>query len=227
MVHVSRRYGGQDAADRVAERRSRLLEAGLELMGTRGSGGTTVRGVAEQSGLAARYFYESFGRIEALQLAVFDHVIDEAAQRCLVAFANAPADDRGRIRAVLTEVTDFMLEDPRKGRILVVESAASPELGRRATEATLRFAGMLSAAIEGGDPTADPVDAPAQNRLVSQFLIGGVASALGAVLQGDIAIDRLQVIDTLVALFGTIRDAHVVAGAQAITAVAAVTRGRN
>jgi AcrR family transcriptional regulator len=209
MVHVSRRYGGQDAADRVAERRSRLLAAGLELMGTRGSVGTTVRGVAEHSGLAARYFYESFDRIEALQLAVFDHVIDEAAQRCVAAFTNAPADDRVRIRAVLTEVTDFLLEDPRKGHILVVESAASPEMGRRATEATLRFAGMLAAAVEGGDPTADPADTPAQNRLVSQFLIGGVASALGAVLQGDIAMERVQVIDVLVALFTTIRDAHV------------------
>jgi hypothetical protein len=82
-------------------------------------------------------------------------------------------------------------------------------MGRRATEATLRFAGMLAAAVEGGDPTADPADTPAQNRLVSQFLIGGVASALGAVLQGDIAMERVQVIDVLVALFTTIRDAHV------------------
>jgi AcrR family transcriptional regulator len=209
MVHVSRRYGGQDAAARVAERRLRLVAAGLELMGTRGVAGTTVRGVAEQSGLAARYFYESFDHIEALQMAVFDHVAEEAAQRCLVAFADAPADDRGRIRAVLTEVTDFFLDDPRKGHILVVESAASPELGRRASGATTRFAGMLAAAVHGGDPTADPADVPALHRLVSQFLIGGVTSALGAVLQKDIVVDRAGVIDTLVALFTTIRDAHV------------------
>ncbi|NHA01109.1 hypothetical protein G5V59_17810 [Nocardioides sp. W3-2-3] len=55
----ARRYGGQDAAQRVAERRARLLAAGLAVMGERGVAGATVRGVAEASGLAARYFYES------------------------------------------------------------------------------------------------------------------------------------------------------------------------
>lgn len=176
-------------------------------MGTRGAAGTTVRGVADESGLAARYFYESFSDIEAFQVAVFDQVIAEAEQRCLAAFASAPVDDASRIRAVLTEVVDLVLEDRCKGHILVVESTASPALAHRATEQTLRFAGMLAATVHDGDPTAPPIDLPARIRLVSQFLIGGVTSALGAVLHNAIAIDRAQVIEVLVALFTAARDA--------------------
>lgn len=204
MTENARVYGGRAAEERIAERRGRLLAAGLELMGTRGVGGTTVRGVAEQSGIAARYFYESFAGIEALQLAVFDQIAAEAAERSVRALATAPDDPRSRTRAVLAAMVDLFLEDPRKGRIALIESITSPVLGVRVLEESRRFAGMLAATSTSGDP-ADPADGlPAQTRLTAQFLIGGVAHALGAVLQGDIAVEREQLVDVLVDLFVTV-----------------------
>ncbi|WP_447712322.1 TetR/AcrR family transcriptional regulator [Mycobacterium sp. C31M] len=206
---VTRNYGGQTAVDRVAERRAKLLAAGLDLMGTRGLVGTTVRGVTEASGVAARYFYESFTDIEALHLAVYTEVIEEAARRSVAALATAPSDDQARTRAVMVELVDLILGDPRKGRILVLEATASPALGRRSLAESSRFAGMLAATAAGGDPSVAPDDLPTDLRLVSQFLVGGVTATIGAVLLGDVEADREHLVDVLVALFEAIRASSV------------------
>ncbi|WGX96575.1 TetR/AcrR family transcriptional regulator [Nocardioides sp. L-11A] len=203
----ARRYGGRAAEERVAERRGRLLAAGLELMGTRGVAGTTVRGVAEESGLAARYFYESYANIEELQLAVFERIAGEAAARSVAAVAAAPSDVRARTRAVLAEMVDLFLEDPRKGRIALLESITSPVLGPRVLEESRRFAGMLAATASSGDPAGSPEGLPVELRLTAQFLIGGVAHTLGAALQGDIAVERDRLVDVLVDLFLTVNGA--------------------
>ncbi|GAA1507293.1 TetR/AcrR family transcriptional regulator [Nocardioides humi] len=207
MTESARRYGGRAAAERVAERRARLLAAGLELMGTRGVAGATVRGVAEESGLAARYFYESFPSIEALQLAVFEQIAAEAAARSVAALATAPEGVEGveeRTRAVLAEMADLFLEDPRKGRIALLESITSPVLGPRVLEESRRFAGMLAATASSGDPAGSPEGLPVELLLRARFLIGGVAHALGAALQGDLDVERDRLVDVLVELFLTV-----------------------
>src|SRR4029077_5184552 len=55
-----RAYGGVSAEDRIAARRAKLLDAGLELFGTRGYATTGVKDVCREAGLTDRYFYESF-----------------------------------------------------------------------------------------------------------------------------------------------------------------------
>src|SRR5688572_6780726 len=95
----SRPYRGQPAADRRAERREKLLAAGLELLGTEGHGGTTVRGVCREAGLTPRYFYESFEDLDALLLAVFDRIVAEASATVLEAIAAAPAEARPKSHA--------------------------------------------------------------------------------------------------------------------------------
>lgn len=208
MSSVARRYGGVSAEDRAAERRARFLDAGLELMGTRGVAGTTVRGLAEHTGLAARYFYEGFDGIEALQLAVLEEIAAEATTRALDALASAPPQDDARTRAVLAEMVDLMLEDPRKGRVALIESVSSPVLGPRVLEESRRFAGLLAATASSGDPGAATGSLPSDLRVTAQFLIGGVAHALGAVLHGDLVIDRDELVDVLVDLFLTVDPAR-------------------
>ena len=55
-----RPYRGVEAAERLAERRRRFLEAGLDLLGGPRPAELTVRGICSQAGLTPRYFYESF-----------------------------------------------------------------------------------------------------------------------------------------------------------------------
>jgi hypothetical protein len=67
---------------------------------------------------------------------------------------------------------------------------------------------MLAATASSGDPGAAPDGLPVDLRLVAQFLIGGVAHALGAVLHGDVTVERDQLVDVLVELFVTIDPAR-------------------
>ncbi|HKY59189.1 MAG TPA: TetR family transcriptional regulator [Aeromicrobium sp.] len=198
----TRRYAGVSAADRAAERRARLLAAGLELIGTKGLSGTTVRGVAAESGLAARYFYESFATIDDLHLAVFDEIEREAQERALGALAKtAGGGEREQVHAVLSEMVDLMLSDPRKGRVALLETVNSPVLGPKAIAASQHFAALLAATSASGDPLSPTDGLPVEVRVIAQFLIGGVGHTLGAVLLQDLPIEREALVDVLADLF--------------------------
>src|SRR3954471_22947818 len=80
MPHSTRPYRGVQPEDRLAQRRARLLDAGLSILGSGSADEVlTVRGVCRQAAVAARYFYESFADKDALVGAVFDWVIDDLA----------------------------------------------------------------------------------------------------------------------------------------------------
>ena len=56
-----RPYRGIDAAERLAQRRARLIDAGLEILGAAPPAPElTVRTICGGAGVAMRYFYESF-----------------------------------------------------------------------------------------------------------------------------------------------------------------------
>src|SRR5471032_598349 len=78
-----RTYGGLAMAERVAARRARFVEAGIELFGTQGFRGATVRGVCAAAGLTDRYFYESFASLEALLAEVYSSLTRDFAARLL------------------------------------------------------------------------------------------------------------------------------------------------
>src|ERR1700761_823782 len=80
-----RDYDGKTAAERVAERRARLVDAGLELFGEHGYAGTSIRAVLRQAGLRDRYFGENFADLDALLAAVYDQLIDEEVTECRAA----------------------------------------------------------------------------------------------------------------------------------------------
>ncbi|HTC29133.1 MAG TPA: helix-turn-helix domain-containing protein, partial [Candidatus Acidoferrum sp.] len=68
----SRRYGGLSVAQRRAERRARLLAAGLQLFGTAGFLKTSIPMICNASGVTARHFYEEFPSREALLRTILD-----------------------------------------------------------------------------------------------------------------------------------------------------------
>ncbi|HEY0227294.1 MAG TPA: TetR family transcriptional regulator [Mycobacterium sp.] len=71
-----RDYDGKTADERVAERRARLIDAGLEVFGEHGYAGTSIRAVLRQSGLRDRYFGESFPDLDSLLAAVYDQLFE-------------------------------------------------------------------------------------------------------------------------------------------------------
>ncbi|HEY9558032.1 MAG TPA: TetR/AcrR family transcriptional regulator, partial [Acidimicrobiales bacterium] len=71
------RWVGLAPEERAAERRTLLLDAAFELLGTEGTDGTTVRAVCQAARLNPRYFYESFDDLDACIVAVYDRLVEQ------------------------------------------------------------------------------------------------------------------------------------------------------
>src|ERR1035437_9601642 len=129
-----RRWAGTTLDARQAARREQLIEAGFALLGEQGASAVTVRGVTRTARLSERYFYESFADRDALLITVHDRVAEQA--RAVIAAAvgalvdstppasDARADPEAPAIAGLSAFTDFLEEDPRRGRVLLQESFA-------------------------------------------------------------------------------------------------------
>lgn len=158
---VQRRWRGREPADRVADRRAQLVEAGLELMGTAGARGVSMRGVCRQAGLTERYFYESFGHVDELLVEVLELVVLQARDALFAALDTAPAELGPLIRHGVRAFTGFLLADPRRGRVMFVESQVTAALASRGAtlvaEFTVPIAGVFRSQALPTDP-ADPTD---------------------------------------------------------------------
>ena len=192
-------YGGQSAAERRNERRARLLEAGLDLIGTEGWSATTVRGICNRAGLTSRFFYESFEDLDALAVAVFDEVVSAATDAVVEAVAAAPEGPEAKAHAAIDTFVRVLTDDPRRARVAFIEALGSPELleRRMATMDTFTKLVAAQARVTYGPPAADD---PLVN-LTSRLLTGGLAELLIAWLQGDIKMERDQLIADCVVLF--------------------------
>jgi AcrR family transcriptional regulator len=159
---LQRRWRGRDPADRVAGRRARLLDAGIELMGTQGSQSVSMRGVCRQAALSERYFYESFAELDDLRVAVLETVVLQARDVLREALDTAPSQPAELIRHEVRAFTSFLLDDPRRGRVIFVESQASPSLIRRRDELVQEFTTPIEmmfgpGGLTGEDPDGDDV----------------------------------------------------------------------
>jgi AcrR family transcriptional regulator len=203
VTSATRSYRGASADERRARRRSALLAAGLELLGTRGWAGTTVRGVCAQAGLNDRYFYESFPDLDALRLAVVD---DLAAQgtAAILAATQAPRDLRARTRAVVTAIVDFFTADPRRAHILVHELQSNQLLQDRRRRLIRALVAIFTAQVHEILDEVPVSDTDVE--LTALTLIGGGWELITAWLRGDLAVDRDHLIDFVVALMVTSTD---------------------
>src|SRR3954454_3341137 len=199
----SGRYRGVSAEDRRAERRERLLEAGLELLGTAGWGAETVRGVCEQARLTPRFFYESFPDRDALAVAVFERVELRVTRRVLAALAAAPDDSRARARAGFETLVGMLEEGPRLGRVALVEALGSEGLARRRLAAIRSLARVIAAqaqATYGGPLDEELVD------VTSLVLAGGLVELLIVWLAGDLGVSRDRLVEDCTELFAATGD---------------------
>ena len=190
----ARPYGGVDAADRLATRRARLLEAGLDLLGGGDAAELTVRGVCRQAGVAARYFYESFADKDEFVGAVFDSVIAELAFTTQAAVDAAPLEEQ--TRAGMTNIVRTIGGDRRVGRLLFSVQLANAVLARKRVESNALFA-MLS-----GRHAGNTLQVPQNDRITAaaHFVVGGVAQTISAWLAGDVRLKPDQLVDQLTSL---------------------------
>ena len=156
--------------------------------------------ICRQSGLAARYFYESFTDKDEFVAAVFDWVIADLAATTQAAVAAAPPDEQ--TRAGTANVVRTIGGDPRVGRLLFSAQLANAVLVRKRVESTALFA-MLS-----GRHVESALRVPANDRIraAAHFVVGGVAQTISAWLAGEVRLDPDQLIDQLTSLLDELGD---------------------
>ncbi len=141
-----RGYAGQSAEALSAQRRERLLAAGLSLFGSQGYAATSISALCREARVTTRHFYEAFADREALLGAVFDQVMQEAAEAVLASLAQPGLSLTEQVAAGVRAFVGIQLNDPRRARISCIEvMGVSPALEVRRRTVMLRFAALLEA----------------------------------------------------------------------------------
>lgn len=169
-------WRGRTLDDRSADRRTQILDAGADLLGTGGTAAVTMREVVRRANLSPRYFYESFDNREALVVAVYDRFEGELLAR--LAGAPATADLTGTIRAALLICAAYFEEDPRRARILLREPMTDDTLREHSAHRLPLFLRTLvpglgaaaAALIPASDETLAVVGTALSGALVALYL---------------------------------------------------------
>lgn len=173
------RWTGVPLEDRQARRRDELLAAGLQLLGNAEGPTVTVRAVCRIAGLTERYFYESFSDRDEFVRAVYDDV----CTRAMSTLINA-----GTPRGAVERFVELMVDDPVRGRVLLLAPAAEPVLVKSGAEWMPNFIDLLQHRLT---TIADPV---VQN-LTATSLIGGLTALFTAYLDGRLTATREEFIN--------------------------------
>ncbi|WP_083473708.1 TetR/AcrR family transcriptional regulator [Frankia sp. R43] len=198
---TKRVYGGVAGEERIAGRRQKLIEAGMNLFGSSSSEPVRVKDVCVEAKLTERYFYESFSDLDDLFQAVLDATMDSIDRDIDAALGNAPEDGMPRITVALRASLDSMLKDPRKIRILYVEG-----LGKGGRAAPRRHELMMRSAENfyrwsGADPAAF-ASTSTEEAVVKAIMLSGAASELlVSWAEGLIKITPERLADALVGLY--------------------------
>ena len=173
------RWSGVPLEDRQALRRDELVAAGTQLLGGESGPAVTVRAACRQAGLTERYFYESFADRDEFVRAVYDDVCSRAMSALMSAATPREAVER---------FVALMVDDPVRGRVLLLAPAVEPVLVASGAEWMPSFIDLLQHKLT---QIADPV----RQKMIATSLIGGLTALFTAYLNGRLAATREQFID--------------------------------
>ena len=176
-------WAGTSLAERREERRRKLLEVGLELLGTEGSAAVSVRSICRAAQLTDRYFYESFADRDAFLIAVFDEVVGVFSSALIRAVEAGHPDQAALAQAAVDAFLDVMVDDPRKGRVLLIEPMSSPAIGEHGLVVAPLFVALVRAQLDG------PFDDDAA-LLAATAVVGALTSLFVRWLDGTLTVDR-------------------------------------
>ncbi|MFL6173039.1 MAG: TetR/AcrR family transcriptional regulator [Marmoricola sp.] len=203
---TTRPYKGVPAEERIADRRARLVQAGLQLFGTRGITATRVDDVCAEAGLTKRYFYESFTSLDDLAVAAVDEAIAELA---LVVVPAVAEHGWRNPRPVFEAFAAGLLADPRTVRLLVTETQ-HPALAAKRQQLIELAVDLWLEADRGTDPSPEHL---ASQRLLAHAMAGAAGEVALAWGNGRIALTLEEMIDHLVRIFERITPARRYPGA--------------
>ena len=173
------------------------------MLGTEGWAGTTVRAVCQRSKLNPRYFYESFDDLDALVVAVYDHVVEQLRRELGAALASAPPEPEAQIRASVGRIVRFIDEDRRRARVLYVEALGNEALNRRRVDTGLAVVGFAEQLTASGRRAKASEHV---RRMNAAIVVGGLSELLVAWIEGRIDVSRQRLIDDATEMFLALAD---------------------
>lgn len=193
MTQAGRVYGGRSERERRADRRARLLAAGLDLFGTDGWTSTTIERLCTSAGVATRSFYEEFTGREALLLAVFEDVLAGVVAEVTPRVRGLRSIEE-QVRAGLGGYVAHLTSDPRRARVVHHEIRVAGTLEDHRRAAVIRFADLIA-------HTARLPESP-RTHIVGIALAGAVNEVLvDWVNQPEPRSDPAPLVDVLVELY--------------------------
>lgn len=164
-----RLWQGQTPDAREADRRQRLVEAGLDLVGTQGVAALTMRAACREASVGPRYFYDVFADRDELLAAVYDEAVERIREPIMAAAveANAAEGVTAGLLAGFDTAVSVVEDDPRIGRVLFRESAADETLRPRSQAAMPEF--VLSVLAELAPEEAQALRHPSRAWTVIGF----------------------------------------------------------
>ncbi|RDH80640.1 TetR/AcrR family transcriptional regulator [Mycolicibacterium moriokaense] len=198
-VAQTRPYRGIEAAERLDQRRRRLLDAGLDLL-SRSDTDPTVRAVCGQAGLTARYFYESFTDKDEFVAAVFDSAVADIAATTQAAVAASPPAEQNR--AGMANLVHTIRADARIGRLLFDVTLSNPVILRKRADLGGVFAILAGQHVESTLRRGQT----GRSKAAVNFAVGGVGQTLSAWLAGDIDLEADALVDQLTTILDELTD---------------------
>jgi AcrR family transcriptional regulator len=203
MPELKRRYAGKTHEERRAERRERLLDAGLQLFGTNGYAQTTIEALCAAARLNPRYFYEEFETREELLGAVYDRHIQGVTEAVTAAIQGIPPNPLERLQVGLRTFLDAALADERAARINYFEMVGvSPQLERKRRDVLRSYADMIAGQItEISRSTPVPVR---DHRLAAVAIVGATDGLILDWLSSERRPPREAIVTTLLEIVATV-----------------------
>ena len=199
MTDSGRVYGGRSEHERRTDRRTRLLNAGLDLFGTEGWQGATIEKLCSAAAVATRSFYEEFASREALLLAVYESIMEGVLADVVprVQAAEGPLEER--VRLGLGGYVAHLTADPRYAKIVHREIRVAGLLENERHGMVMRFGEVIAdqARLGGGAGGSG-----GGGRLLGLALAGAVSEVLvDWVAQPEPRPPTAPIVDELVRLF--------------------------
>ena len=170
MADQGRTYAGRSDAERRADRRQRLLDAGLELFGTEGWSGATIERLCAAAGVATRSFYEEFSSRDVLLKAVYEGIMSGVVDHVLPQVMAHGGTPEERIRVGLGGYVGYLTEDPRRAKVAHREVRTAGVLEQDRHAMVLRFADLIAQQTR--------LEEGARGRILGLALAGAVTEVL-------------------------------------------------
>jgi AcrR family transcriptional regulator len=198
MTTAQRNYRGQSPEERQSRRRAALVEAALDAVADPAVE-VSVRAVCAKAGLTPRYFYESFGSLDELLVAVVGQIGDEIFAGGMAAFREvADASLIVQCRAAFTGSYAVLAADPRRARAMLVLASGHDVLQERRRQMVIDFTeGLLELLAATYDTSRiDPVHA----RTTALFAVAGTFELVLAYLSESLTISEERLADEVATL---------------------------